>query len=55
MLGNAQFYNRTIRKVVVAFGTLFNDITLHRYTLDGATKKSLKKVAKRLGSYSKNA
>jgi hypothetical protein len=31
MLGNAHFYNRTIRKVVVAFGTLFNDILLVRY------------------------
>ena len=31
MLGNAHFYNRTIRKVVVAFGTLFNDILLIRY------------------------
>ena len=31
MLGNAHFYNRTIRKIVVAFGTLFNDIYLIRY------------------------
>jgi hypothetical protein len=31
MLGNSHFYNRTIRKVVVAFGTLFNDILLVRY------------------------
>ena len=33
MLGNAQFYNRTIRKVVVAFGTMFNDILLQRYSV----------------------
>ena len=26
MLGNSQFYHRTIRKIVVAFGTVFNDI-----------------------------
>ena len=31
MLGNRHFYNRTIRKIVVAFGTLFNDIYLVRY------------------------
>lgn len=31
MLGNQHFYNRTIRKIVVAFGTLFNDIELVRY------------------------
>jgi hypothetical protein len=35
MLGNTHFYNRTIRKVVVAFGTLFNDIEVIRFTKDG--------------------
>lgn len=39
MLGNSHFYNRTIRKVVVAFGTLFNDIQIIRYTKDGLTPK----------------
>ena len=53
MLGNAQFYNRTIRKVVVAFGTLFNDITLQRYTLDGATKKEVFRVPLSYGSKEK--
>ncbi len=38
MLGNAHFYNRTIRKVVVAFGTLFNDIMLVRYNKAGTTE-----------------
>ena len=28
------FYNRTIRKMVVAFGTLFNNITMIRYNND---------------------
>lgn len=42
MLGNAQFYNRTIRKIVVTFGTLFNDIELVRYTQAGAPKEKLK-------------
>lgn len=38
MLG-AHFYHRTIRKCVVAFGTLFNNITVVRYTKDGTTSK----------------
>ena len=46
MLGNAHFYNRTIRKVVVAFGTMFNDILLQRYSVDGTTKQELFKVLK---------
>ena len=35
MLGNAPFYNRTIRRIVVAFGTLFNDIQCVRHTQSG--------------------
>jgi hypothetical protein len=35
MLNNPHFYNRTIRKVVVSFGTLFNDIQVIRFTKDG--------------------
>jgi hypothetical protein len=35
MLSNPHFYNRTIRKVVVAFGTLFNDIQVVRFAKDG--------------------
>lgn len=42
MLGNSQFYNRTIRKIVVAFGTLFNDIDIVRYTQSGVPKEKLK-------------
>ena len=49
MLGNAHFYNRTIRKIVVAFGTLFNDIQLQRYMHDG-TKKEIFKVPLSYGS-----
>lgn len=37
MLGNKHFYNRTIRKIVVAFGTLFNDLEIVRYSRDGNT------------------
>jgi hypothetical protein len=42
MLGNAHFYNRTIRKIVVAFGTLFNDINVVRYTQAGVAKEIFK-------------
>lgn len=42
MLGNDHFYNRTIRKVVVAFGTVFNDIMLVRQTSGGANRERFK-------------
>ena len=42
MLGNAQFYHRTIRKIVVAFGTMFNDINVVRYTQAGVAKEMFK-------------
>ena len=44
MLGKSQYYNRSIRKIVVAFGTLFNDIQLQRYMRDGVSKKEIFKV-----------
>ena len=36
MFGQAHFYHRVIRKMVVAFGTLFNDIVLVRYNKAGS-------------------
>ena len=42
MLGNHQFYHRTIRKMVIVFGTLFNDIEIVRYTQAGVAKEKLK-------------
>ena len=42
MLGNAQFYHRTIRKMVVVFGTMFNDLEIVRYTQAGAAKEKIK-------------
>ena len=42
MLGNPQFYHRTIRKMVVIFGTLFNDIEIVRYTQAGVPKEKWK-------------
>jgi hypothetical protein len=53
MLGNSQFYNRTIRKVVVAFGTIFNEIYLQRYSKDGNTKYDIFKVPLSYGAKEK--
>ncbi len=38
MLSNQHFYHRIIRRLVVSFGSLFNNIKLYRYTKDGATE-----------------
>ena len=53
MLGNAHFYNRTIRKVVVAFGSMFNDILLTRYSKDGLTAYEITKVPLSYGAKEK--
>lgn len=42
MLNNPHFYHRSIRKIVVGFGTLFNDIELLRYDDDGIPKARFK-------------
>ena len=42
MLGNKHFYNRTIRKIVVAFGTMFNDIDLVRFDRSGNSHQKFK-------------
>lgn len=42
MLSNPHFYNRTIRKVVVAFGSMFNDIEVVRFLKDGTPKERFK-------------
>lgn len=39
MLNNPHFYNRTIRKVVVSFGTIFNDIQVIRFTKEGVPQQ----------------
>ena len=36
MLSNQHFYHRIIRRLVIAFGSLFNNIKLYRYTKDGS-------------------
>ena len=38
MLSSRHFYHRTTRKLVVAFGTMFNNLKLYRYTKDGDTE-----------------
>lgn len=53
MLGNAHFYNRTIRKIVVGFGTMFNDILLTRYSKDGLTAHEITKVPLSYGAKEK--
>ena len=53
MLGNAHFYNRTIRKIVVAFGTMFNDIQLVRYNKAGTVVQQQFKVPLSWGSKEK--
>ena len=42
MLSNAHFYHRITRKVVVAFGTIFNNIRLVRYNL--ANTKEIERI-----------
>ena len=41
MLGQ-QFYNETMRKVVVAFGTMFNNINLVRMNSAGEVTQTMK-------------
>ena len=53
MLGNAHFYNRTIRKIVVGFGTMFNEILLTRYSKDGSTAHEITKVPLNYGAKEK--
>jgi len=53
MLGNDHFYNRTIRKVVVAFGTMFNDIHVVRYNKAGTTAYEKFKVPLNYGAKEK--
>ena len=41
MLGQ-QFYHETIRKIVVSFGTIFNDIHLVRKDNEGTSIQTMK-------------
>lgn len=42
MLKNPHFYNRTIRKIVVAFGSIFNDIEIIRFTKDEQPRERMR-------------
>lgn len=53
MLKNTHFYNRTIRKVVVAFGTLFNDLLLVRYNKAGTVEHERTRVPLSYGAKEK--
>ena len=53
MLGNDHFYNRTIRKMVIAMGTVLNDIEVVRYTQDGVTAKEKFRVPLSYGAKEK--
>jgi len=53
MLGNEHFYNRTIRKIVVAFGTMFNDIHTVRYNKAGTIEYEKFKVPLNYGAKEK--
>jgi hypothetical protein len=53
MLNNSHFYNRTIRKVVVAFGTIFNDLLLVRYNKAGTVEHERMRVPLSYGAKEK--
>jgi hypothetical protein len=53
MLGNYYFYNRTIRKVIVAFGSMFNEIIVARKSLNQSTQYEHFKVPLVYGSKEK--
>ena len=42
MIGNAHFYHRSINKLVVSFGNLFNDISIVRFAKDGTPKENFR-------------
>ena len=37
-----QFYNEALRKLVIGFGSLFNDIRVVRKNEDGTTKENIR-------------
>lgn len=41
MIGNAPFYNNSVRRVVSAFGAIFNDVTVRRTRSDGSIAQSI--------------
>lgn len=38
MLSNTHYYHRIVRKMVIGFGTIFNNLKLYRYAADGTTE-----------------
>ena len=41
MLGNNHFYHETIRRTVIAFGSVFNDIHIRRKNADGLIRTEI--------------
>lgn len=42
MLGHPTFYHGTLKRAILCFGTLFNDITIKRVSSDSAIEQSIK-------------
>lgn len=38
MLSNTHYYHRIVRKMVIGFGTIFNNLKMYRYAADGTTE-----------------
>ena len=38
MLSNTHYYHRIVRKMVIGFGTIFNNLKMYRYASDGTTE-----------------
>ena len=38
MLSNTHYYHRIVRKMVIGFGTIFNNLKMYRYASDGVTE-----------------
>ena len=53
MLDNNHFYNRTIRKMVVTFGTLFNELSIVRYNKAGTQEHERLRVPLSFGAKEK--
>jgi hypothetical protein len=39
---NKSFYNQSIRKIVIAFGSLFDSVYVTRYEADGSEKEKIR-------------
>ena len=42
MFGARRFYHSSVRKLVIAFGSLFNDVRIARFNSDGSIKETIR-------------